>query len=98
MRCWLADVAEAKETQRVTLQRAAVAARQFFCPRQPRYQSIPNPSLPDSLSETSGGSTRTYDSLQDDDSISAATYASSFVESVTVTSRQRDPPERRRSP
>jgi hypothetical protein len=89
MRCWLADVAEAKKNQRVTQQRAAVAARQFFCPRQPRYQSIPNPSLPDSLSETSGGSTRTYASLQDDDSISTA---------KTVTSRQRDPPERRRSP
>jgi hypothetical protein len=96
MRCWLADVAEARETQRVTLQRAAIAARQFFCPRQPKNQSVPDPSLSDFLSETSGGSTRTYDSLQDDDSISTATLASSLVESVTVTSRQRDPPERLR--
>jgi len=97
MRCWLVDEADARETQRVTQQRAAVVARQFFCPRRPKYQSMPNPSPPDSLSETSGGSTRTYDSLLDDDSISTANYASSLVESDTVTSWEWDLPERRRS-
>jgi hypothetical protein len=96
MRCWLADVTEAIETQRVAQQQAAVAARHFFCPRRPKYQSISQQAPPDSHSETSGDTTRTYGSSPfplDDNSISTATYAFSSAESDTFTSWEWDPPE-----